>query len=318
MIILQPILPPLPPGQPTLLNLVTPGIPQIDGCQILTRVNAFVVNQGSAPVLEFTFRDRQTGTPIDLSTVFGSGGDSTSSSQWGGTVQLRVKEALSVGSPDADNPVWTIVGEPHDPVAGVVRAQLAMLQTQSPGIFFLSWGIVDLSGNPLLINNSLMSVERSLFASDEVIRRWAGPMTLMEVRTAIRDSGAAENLRLDDVEFSDDEIFHSILRPIEYYNEQPPPLRPLMTTKTFPWRFNWLQATISRLYSIAANWYRRNKQQLQAGGVSDDDLNRDQLYDARSQQLWQEYKEWVLLNKVRINAALFAGTITSAFDTGWL
>lgn len=315
-ITVQPVVQADPPGQPLAVAVVTPGVPQIDGCQILTRARAFVVDQGSVPTLEYTFRDRRSGAPVDLTQLFGAGGDSVSSPGWTGQVRVRVKEAVARGDV-SDNPVYELKAVPHAPAAGVVRVGLDPRITAAAGVYFMSWGVENVAGQMLLVNNTLLSVERSLFApSLDTVTSWVGPMTLGEVRTAIRDSESTENLRLDDVEFSDDEILDAIIRPLEYWNEMPPPLRPQATTRNFTYRFHWRQGTVARLYLMAANWYRRNKQQLQAGGLADDDLNRDQAYDGKGQQLWQEYTDWVKLKKLQLNTALFAGVISSPF-TGY-
>ena len=59
------------------LNLVTAGIPEIDGCKIFSRAKIFVVSQGVQASLEHTFRNRR-GDPVDLSPLLASTGDSLS------------------------------------------------------------------------------------------------------------------------------------------------------------------------------------------------------------------------------------------------
>ena len=49
------------------LNVITPGIPAMDGCPVLTRIKAFICQEGVNVTLEQTFRDR-TGNPVDLFT----------------------------------------------------------------------------------------------------------------------------------------------------------------------------------------------------------------------------------------------------------
>ncbi len=58
------------------------GIPNVDGCEVLTRLKAFVVDQGVSTTLEHVFRD-SNGNPVNLSSLFGSEGESLSSGETG-------------------------------------------------------------------------------------------------------------------------------------------------------------------------------------------------------------------------------------------
>ena len=48
---------------------------------------------------------------------------------------------------------------------------------------------------------------------------------------------------------------------------------------------------------IAANRYRRNSLQYNAGGLQVDDQNKFQQYDAAGAQLWAAYQQWVAQSK---------------------
>ena len=50
-----------------------------------------------------------------------------------------------------------------------------------------------------------------------------------------------------------------------------------------------------------------------AGGVSNDDFNRNQEYLQRGTMLWKEYAEWVQNKKTEINYQLAAGYVASPY-----
>jgi hypothetical protein len=92
----------------------------------------------------------------------------------------------------------------------------------------------------------------------------------------MRDNGPADNSLLDDVEFDAAEITQAVLRPIMYWNETPPPIQPLLTTKTFPFREMWMVGIQSYLFDMVSSHYRRNQLAYNAGGLSIDDKNKEQ------------------------------------------
>jgi hypothetical protein len=294
-----------------LSGVVRAGVPTVDDCPVLTRMRAFIVDQGVEATLEHVILNR-AGNPVNLTPLFGGADSSISDSEPTGTIVLRVKEALGRGANPERNPIWEVTGSCLTPESGVVRADLDEKIVAKSGVYQLSWGVQNLDGKTVLVNNSILSVERSLFASVGEIEKDAGPLTIQALRVYLRDSHPNENMRLDNVEFGDEEILNAILRPVEYYNEQPPPIG-RFTTRNFPSRYQWSQAAISVLYEMAAHWYRRNKQQIQAGGMADDDLNRDQGYDGKSQALWADFKDWVIRDKVMRNSRLVAGSIGSVY-----
>lgn len=312
-IIVSRVQPSSPSAGTSIDAVVRAGLSSVDDCPVLTRLRAFIVDQGVQATLEHTITNR-AGNPVDLSTLFG-GDDSLSDSTASGTILLRVKEALGKGATTA-NPIWEMSGTCITPSTGTVQALLHADIPKRAGVYQLSWAIKNLDDKVVLINNGLLSIERSLFSDTDIVMEDQGPLTIQSLRLYLRDSHPNENLRLDDVEFGDEEILAAILRPVEYYNEQPPPIG-RFTTRNFPSRYQWSQAAIAVLYELAANWYRRNKQQLQSGGVVDDDLNRDQGYDAKSQLLWKQFTDWVILDKVMRNARAVAGGVGSVYSGGF-
>lgn len=146
----------------------------------------------------------------------------------------------------------------------------------------------------------------------------AGPLTIAEIRLAIRDKCVEDNFLLDNVEFSDTEIAWAIRRPVEYWNEQPPPLRPCYTPANFPYRYNWTIGVIGELLRIAGPHYERNRLRYSAGGLSVDDKDKANFYTNLGNSYIQEYREWVQRKKYSINVGqAFGRTEITSYGNGY-
>lgn len=294
-------------------EVVTAGVATVDGCPVLGRTKAFLVDQGTAVTLEHAVTGRD-GRPVDLSRYAGPNdsfdGVSYSSQTPGGSVKLRVS---GVDVSPHRSCVREFEGVFWLPASGVVRAPLDVTLTGRAGLYQLSWGVFGLDGNLGRVSTALLSVEPTLFGSD--LSRASGPPSLAEIRTAVRDSAPGENLLLQTQEFGDDQIVEAVVRPLRYFNEQPPPIRPF-TAADFPFREMWLRATAARLYDMAAAGYRRNQLPYQAGGVAVDDQNKEQPYLAAAQALEAEWQQFVRDKKLQINHAAWTGSVGSFYGTG--
>ncbi len=110
----------------------------------------------------------------------------------------------------------------------------------------------------------------------------------------------------------------ALTKPIRQWNETPPPIE-RYTTRNFPYRGAWTSAALGELHLMAANRYRRNRLQHQAGGVTIDDMKKEREYMAEGQRLTQEYAAWLSNKKVEINAKKFWGQVSSTYSArqGW-
>jgi hypothetical protein len=308
-------------------DVVRAGIPEIDDCKILTRLKAFIVDQGAIPTLEHVMRDR-VGRPIDLTKYVHSqvSVTSTSSISTGtptGKIRVRIRDFIGEGAQlgSDPNPIWELdVAYAFDAGKGVVRGVLEAGITEKAGIYEIYWAVCGSDNKPIHTDRGLLSVERGAFpVHDEVLRRDAGPPTLQEVRMRLMDSSSSENLLLDDIEFKDEQIMLAMAEPVRLWNESPPPLRPHFTTRTFPFRGAWISGVLAQLHLMAANRYRRNRLAHSAGGTTVDDLNKEKEYMTEGQRLWQEYRDWMFAKKVEINMKQMVGSNVSAYSTrnGW-
>jgi len=126
-------------------------------------------------------------------------------------------------------------------------------------------------------------------------------LTDADIRVWLRDNDPEANLLIDDFEFSPEEIRTAMTLTVDYWNDQPPYLRNYDYDK-FPFRSKLLTGTAANLLFMAAHRFRRNALQYSSGGLTVQDQEKYQQYDAAAARLWQEYKDWVPMNKRSINA----------------
>jgi hypothetical protein len=276
---------------------------------------------GQAARLLWNFKNPE-GQTINLQDCIGSCSSSSnqtgfdfddiSSPPCGATLRLR---ELS-GYDPLNDPIVEVDVSIVDMSAGLVRAaQLPDSIVRYPGIYLEEWAFFDPGGNLLFTNQCCAFVRKGLFGvSSNMTQRNLGPPSIEEIRLSLRDSSGADNVLLDDVEFDSAEIIQAVLRPLQYWNEIPPPLNPLLTTKTFPFRELWLQGIQAYLFDMAANHYRRNQLAYSAGGMAVDDKNKEQQYLAASNRMLQLFQDAVKAKKIEINIASFSGSLGSPYS----
>ena len=133
-------------------------------------------------------------------------------------------------------------------------------------------------------------------------------LTDLDVRIWLRDNDPEANFLIDDFEFTPEEIRTAMTLAVDYWNDQPPYIRHYDYDK-FPFRSQLLAGTAANLMFIAANRFRRNSLPYQAGGLSIQDQEKHQQYDAAGQRLLDGYKSWVASNKWAMNAESGFATI---------
>lgn len=310
-----------------------PGITEVNGRQVLAKMQSVVAASGQKAIIDWTFRDRN-GDPLDLTTLglppgnpigtFGGAGDTDSSSSAlvdfptpeedaPAYILLRLQESIVLsGQQERWEAEATVVDAPTGRISVEVPANALKL----PGILVGEFAILNSSDEVLITNRFWFIVERSLFGEDP--GQILGPPSLAEIRLHLRDNGPEDNLLLDTVDFDMSEIAASIMRPLHYFNEALPPLSKNYDTTNFPYRWHWLEAICANLFSLAAEHYRRNFLPYSAGGVNLDDKNKYNQYMQASQLREQNWKEWVLRKKAQLNAeGAFSSFESSYSDTWW-
>lgn len=140
-----------------------------------------------------------------------------------------------------------------------------------------------------------------------------GPRTLtaLDVRMAMMDTSPDANELLQDLEFSDSQIYHAVQRCIDEYNEIPPRLDHLWTSTTFPWTEHLLKGVIGYLMQEAAYKYTRNRMQYSASGFTTDNNDKGDRYVQLAQMARHEWKEFMYSKKTEENMAAVWGTVTN-------
>jgi hypothetical protein len=303
-------------------NKIPAPITQIDGCPVLPKLACHEVQMGQDARLEWVMRT-PSGDAVNLTDCANSCASTSGSSEEKfdalGTpecgITLRIRELTGL-SPTQD-PVQSVTVDITTAATGNVRAQvLPNAIIREPGIYLEEWALFTSDGRMLFSNQGLCFVKRGLFGlSTDTGKYGLGPPSPEEIRLTLRDSAAADNYLLDNVEFDGAEIAQAVLRPVQYWNDIPPPLRPALTTKTFPFKEIWLKGIQAYLYRMAANTYRRNRLSYNAGGVAVDDQNKEQEYAAAGSSMLREFQDMVQAKKVEINIAGFSGSVNSQYGS---
>jgi hypothetical protein len=260
-----------------------------EGCPVRVKTRHISVPKGINAIADWPMRTPD-GAELDLSALF-STDESASESDSQGSITVRFATVDSEIFVDAE-------GECVSPSTGRIHVDVPDIVTRRAGIYRMQFGVEDADGNMVAIDRGLLFVEPSLFGS-HLMGVNQGPPTIKEIRTYIRDT-LRENDLLKDVEFDEDELMMAIISPIREWNELPPPVA-RHTTASFPYREHWMRAIIGHLCRMAAAWYSRNKLQTNFDGLSQDDRNKNQDYDARAMMYITEWRGFIRAKKFQIN-----------------
>lgn len=282
-------------------NPVSPDDTTHDDCPVLGKTRYVSVNKGQYAVVRWPLRDSK-GNAVDLTAWLSS---SSSSDLDSSKILVRIADALD----PSGYPIQQIVGSVVDYENGIVEFALPDNVTCDASIFTMEIGVIDSAGRLVGSEKGYVSVERGLFGNLDMM---TGPPTIDEIRMQLRDR-LLENDLLSDVEFDDVEIIHSILRPIQEWNELPPDLG-WMSPNDFPWHFHWVNAVIANLLLIAAHWYERNNLPAQHGGLNVQDRAKANPYLNVAMALRQEWRNFIARKKAEINNELGMSDFGSDYD----
>jgi len=153
-------------------------------------------------------------------------------------------------------------------------------------------------GRKQLFGKGLISVEESALRQYSLLadpKSHVGPLSLSEVRTHLRDY-TEDNDTLGRAQFTDQEILEAIVHPVRIWNETLPPTS-RYSAANFPYRAQWLKATVAKLCQTEALWMLRNQLPIQAEGVTVDDRNKWMAYMKMAKEDMTEYETFVRATK---------------------
>jgi hypothetical protein len=317
-------------------QIKVPREPVYYGKPVLSRQRAIVFSAGHEVYVDWIFRD-VNGDPVDLTSCrvgcipdpcedvsSSSSSESVSSLSTSSEslpdgceppgcnqVKLRFREILDFGS---TAPTYECCGEVTNACNGKVRVNITD-KTICPGVYWAEIAVCDDEGCPILSNVFRLVIERSLWAQlfPKRAKLHFGPPTLAEIRLHLRDSSAEESLLLDHIRFDDAEVALAIVRPIEYWNEIPPPLQPA-TTANFPHRFHWMDAIAANLFLMVEEQFRANNLSYSAAGVQVNDQDKEQNYARAAERRWASWKEFVKRKKSQLNLDQCWGEVASGYQ----
>lgn len=163
----------------------------------------------------------------------------------------------------------------------------------------------------VVANTLYLAVERGVHGTPDPSNE--GPPTLAEVRLHLRDFPES-NLLLDEYEFDHAEVLLAAERCVAYFNELRPPLSMRFDTRTFPYRYHWMEGISYLLYRTAAAWHRRNRLPYSAGGVTIDDVGKEREYLQAAQLHEATWKDWARREKLALNIAEGYGSVGSEYS----
>lgn len=278
-----------------------------NGLPVLSRMRSINILQGQCSTIEWQLHDTD-GRPIDLTPLgFGSGADPATFK-----VVLRVKEYISLGNKKQPVELPATVA---DAAVGKIHVEITKNLNGVPGIYFADAAIIavdsaDSANNcPVFSNTFYLVINRSTFGSPATR---GGPPSIAEIRLHLRDSAPEESYLIESLMFDDAEIALAIARPVQYWNETPPPIG-VYDTQSFPYRYHWLEGICGNLFMMVAEQFRRNQLGYSAAGVSVDDQAKAPAYDRAGKERWDAYRSWVRTIKASINLEGCYGEVTSNY-----
>jgi hypothetical protein len=291
-------------------NLISAPVSTVNGQPLLNRMRAITITQGQCATINWQLHDRD-GKPVDLTPV-GFNEETSANNPY--AVVLRLNEQLALGNGPA--PV-ELVANVVEPETGRIEVPLTAAHVALPGIYYAEAALVTVNANPavkpcvIFSNTFSLIISRSTFGEGTA----GGPPSMAEIRLHLRDSSPSESFLLDRLMFDDAEIALAIQRPVQYWNEIPPPIGEF-TTQNFPFRYHWLEGICANLFFMVAEGFRRNQLSYSAAGLSLDDQNKEPNYERAGQMRWDAYRQWVRAKKAQINLEGGYGEVGSLYQYG--
>lgn len=289
-------------------NVISAPVSQQNGQPILTRMRAISVSQGQCATINWQMVDKD-GVPVNLAPCEISIPENMLK------IVLRLKEQISLGN---SRPVQQTDATIVDAATGLVQVELTPGMVDVPGVYYGEMALINVpaeaANQPCVVfsNTFYVIINRSTFDA-RTRNRSGGPPSIAEVRLHLRDSSPSESYLLEQLMFDDAEIALAIARPVQYWNEIPPPLSMTYNTQNFPYRYHWLEGICANLFLMVAEQFRRNQLSYSAAGMSVDDQNKEGAYERAGQMRWQAYKEWVRAAKASINLESCYGEVSSNY-----
>lgn len=163
---------------------------------------------------------------------------------------------------------------------------------------------------PIYVQRMFLEVESSSVLIDTV-----GPLSVAEIRLAIRDMCPSANYLIDDFEYTDKDIILCMRDIIDCWNESPPTVS-TYTVRTFPFRYYWKKAVIAKLLKMRGMVKLREWLPYTGGNVQVNEHSNWKDYVELGNQYWSEWLDFMRRKKAELN--IDGGFMTLGGGTaGW-
>lgn len=207
----------------------------------------------------------------------------------------------------ADDAIMEVTCTVTDADAGTISVPVTTTDVPTPGIYLGEFTVYDASDNVLRRFRCYVEITGAYTETQTI-----APLTIAEIRAAIRDRCGEDNPLLEMTEFSDGEIIMAMRRPVDWWNETVPAGVDAYSYSAFPWRYHYLDAVVAELLKTAAYNLIRNRLPLKGGGVVSDPKARGETYLALAKDLQAQWKDWAVNKIAALNLAQFTGSVRNS------
>lgn len=195
-----------------------------------------------------------------------------------------------------------------DPYSGRISLSLGPTELQTPGLWKGAIQTRNSNGDTLDEYPCRLLIARSILNPEAVELPTVG-----EIRSFMMDRCSGDNRLLLSTQFTDDQIMDFMQFAVDEWNDTPPNVLSF-NTGTFPWRMPWITATAAHLLRSVSIQQIRNNATFQSGTVSVNDSDKGREFNQMGNQLYQEWRAWMLAKKREININLgWGGSGISSF-----
>jgi hypothetical protein len=265
---------------------VTPRVSKFDNVPLEEKLKSIEVPQNLYVKVRVSFVD-SSGTGLDLSGI--------------NNLSAPVMRLAEITLLDK-NMIFTVNGSFVDLSKGLVEFVFDSSVTKNVGLYYADFFTKDDQDRPVLFNRVFISIIPSLIDINQSSPLMLGPITSKELFLSIKNSSPNESTLLQQIEFDLSEIIHAMRWPVEFWNTSVPDIGIYYTTANFPYKYQWVEATIGELLAIAAHRYRRDRLPAQVGGIALDEIEQKaQLYEQAAIMRKQMYMRFVRSRKAFID-----------------
>lgn len=272
----------------------------VDKVPIESKPRVYDLRVGQDAQLDFLFVD-DDGNPYDLNGIE----DKTNTPNQNIEFKAFIREAVCGGRPMECQATLTDVNE------GKISVHVTPEHTKFPGIYNGEVICYPKNNTHAILKSCpfYLYITYGLNAANS-----CSLMPLSEIRLRLRDTSLEENLLIDNLNFTDEEILLATKLTIQKFNDMPPRENyPIFNSTSFPFKSILLEGIIGQLFFMAAEWHRKNNLQYSAGGISLNDKNKEPNYLQAGQMHWQEFLQLAKAEKVKLNMDLNWGTVASPY-----